>query len=77
MSEHIPLESIEVAHLFPEMRAELLRILDSLTDAEWQHDTACAGWAVPASTQPVEMSDDWHESRPIRPAIATCCANGR
>jgi uncharacterized protein (TIGR03083 family) len=37
---------IQVVHLFPEMRAELLRILAALTEAEWSAETACAGWTV-------------------------------
>jgi uncharacterized protein (TIGR03083 family) len=41
-----PVEPILVAHLFPEMRTELLRVLHSLTDEQWQAPTACAGWSV-------------------------------
>lgn len=41
-----PVEPILVAHLFSEMRAELLRVLKSLSDEQWQAPTACAGWSV-------------------------------
>lgn len=41
-----PVEAMLVAHLFPEMRAELLRVLHSLSDEQWQAPTACAGWSV-------------------------------
>ena len=41
-----PVEPILVSHLFPEMRTELLRVLHSLTDEQWQAPTACAGWSV-------------------------------
>lgn len=40
------IEPIIVTHLFPEMRAELLRVLESLTDDEWAIPTACEGWTV-------------------------------
>jgi uncharacterized protein (TIGR03083 family) len=35
-----------VADLFAPMRAELLRILHGLSDAEWEAPTACPGWSV-------------------------------
>ena len=41
-----PVEPILVSHLFPEMRAELLRVLHSLTDNQWQAPTTCVGWSV-------------------------------
>ena len=40
------LQPLDVVHLFPEMRAELLRILRDLPDEEWQLPTACEGWSV-------------------------------
>ncbi|MFN8372777.1 MAG: maleylpyruvate isomerase family mycothiol-dependent enzyme [Anaerolineae bacterium] len=42
----IPPEPIIVSHLFPEVRAELLRVLTSLSDEQWNAPTACAGWSV-------------------------------
>lgn len=41
-----PLEPILVAELFPEMRSELLQLLRSLSEAEWDLPTVCAGWSV-------------------------------
>jgi uncharacterized protein (TIGR03083 family) len=41
-----PLLPLQTTHLFPVMRQELLAVLHSLTDAEWQLPTACAGWSV-------------------------------
>lgn len=41
-----PIEPILIGHLFPEMRTELLRVLESLTDEQWTASTACAGWSV-------------------------------
>jgi uncharacterized protein (TIGR03083 family) len=41
-----PVELPEVRHLFPEMRAELLRVLESLSDAQWNAPTGCEGWSV-------------------------------
>lgn len=35
-----------VAHLFAPMRAELLRVLHGLDDAQWNLPTACADWSV-------------------------------
>ncbi len=41
-----PIELILIAHLFLEMRTELLRVLESLTDTQWNAPTACEGWSV-------------------------------
>src|SRR5215207_5058692 len=41
-----PVEPIVATHLFTEMRAELLRVLKSLLDEQWQAPTACTGWSV-------------------------------
>lgn len=41
-----PIEPYLVADLFPEMRAELIRILESLDDQQWNSPTACEGWSV-------------------------------
>lgn len=46
MSQRIPLEPIIVTHLFPEIRAELERVLKSLTDEQWEYPTVCTGWMV-------------------------------
>ena len=37
-------ERIDVVHLFPEERARLLELLDSLSDEQWSRPTVCAGW---------------------------------
>lgn len=42
----IPVEAPSTAHLFPLMRAELLRVLNSLSADQWSAPTACAGWSV-------------------------------
>lgn len=41
-----PLPRIETVHLFPGERAALLDVLRSLSPAEWDQATACAGWSV-------------------------------
>lgn len=41
-----PIQPFFVTDLFPEMRTELLQILHSLNDEEWQRPTACEGWSV-------------------------------
>lgn len=46
MQNHIPITALDVAHLFPEVRAELLAVLANLDDADWQRPTACEGWSV-------------------------------
>lgn len=46
MSTRIPLQPIIVIHLFPEVRAELQRVLESLTDEQWDYPTVCTGWTV-------------------------------
>lgn len=40
------LQPVLVTDLFPELRAELERVLDSLTDEQWEYPTVCAGWTV-------------------------------
>ncbi len=40
------LEIPAVAGLFAPMRGELLRVLHTLNDTEWQQQTACPGWSV-------------------------------
>lgn len=41
-----PLGRIDTVELFPEERAELLALLESLTPEQWALPTACAGWSV-------------------------------
>lgn len=41
-----PLTPIVTVHLFPELLAELLDLLQGLTPEEWAKPTACAGWSV-------------------------------
>ncbi len=46
MSTKTPLEPIIVTQLFPDIRTELTRVLESLTDEQWEYPTACTGWTV-------------------------------
>jgi uncharacterized protein (TIGR03083 family) len=46
MTTKTPLEPIIVTQLFPDIRAELTRVLESLTDEQWEYPTACTGWTV-------------------------------
>lgn len=41
-----PVAMIEVVHLFPEMRAEFLKVLYALPEDAWARPTACPGWTV-------------------------------
>src|SRR5512141_1333189 len=41
-----PPSPIQVTHLFPEVLAELLRLLSGLDEATWDAPTTCAGWSV-------------------------------
>jgi len=41
-----PLEPVLTRHLFPDERAELLDLLGSLSAAQWDAPTVCAGWSV-------------------------------
>ncbi|MBI3664311.1 MAG: maleylpyruvate isomerase family mycothiol-dependent enzyme [Acidobacteria bacterium] len=41
-----PPTPVMVLELFPEIRAELLALLSSLTPEEWARPTSCAGWCV-------------------------------
>jgi len=43
---HKPIQPLNVIPLFAEMRQELLNILHTLTDDEWNAPTACDGWSV-------------------------------
>ena len=40
------LPAINVVDLFPEERASLLSVLDSLSSQEWELPTVCTGWSV-------------------------------
>ncbi|MCA0454389.1 MAG: maleylpyruvate isomerase family mycothiol-dependent enzyme [Chloroflexi bacterium] len=46
MSKRVPLEPVIATELFPDIRVELERVLESLTDDQWEYPTACTGWAV-------------------------------
>ncbi|MBI1279634.1 MAG: maleylpyruvate isomerase family mycothiol-dependent enzyme [Anaerolineaceae bacterium] len=46
MSIRRPLEPIIVTDLFADIRLELTRILESLSDEQWEYPTACTGWTV-------------------------------
>jgi len=39
-------DPVIVTDLFPEERAELLRLLESLVSEEWDRPTSCPGWSV-------------------------------
>ena len=41
-----PPEPVIVVALFPEILAELVRLLSSLSTEEWQEPTVCPGWSV-------------------------------
>ena len=41
-----PLEPVLTLHLFPEERAALLHLLDSLSEPRWDVPTVCPGWSV-------------------------------
>ncbi len=41
-----PLDPVLTVHLFPEERAALLKLLESLQKDDWARPTACAGWSV-------------------------------
>lgn len=41
-----PVEVIDTIELFPELSAELLRVLRALPTAAWPQATACPGWSV-------------------------------
>jgi uncharacterized protein (TIGR03083 family) len=45
MSLNLP-EPILVSGLFPEVLSELLSLLKSLSDEDWQQPTVCEGWSV-------------------------------
>lgn len=41
-----PVQPLLVVDLIPEVRQELLHVLESLTDEEWEKPTVCEGWSV-------------------------------
>lgn len=41
-----PVQPLLVVDLIPEVRQELLSILESLSDEEWEKPTVCEGWSV-------------------------------
>lgn len=46
MSKHQPVQPVLVTDLIPEVRRELVRILESLSDADWTRPTVCGDWTV-------------------------------
>ena len=46
MSIRTPLEPVIATDLFPDIRVELERVLESLTDEQWEYPTVCTGWTV-------------------------------
>ncbi|MEP6985554.1 MAG: maleylpyruvate isomerase N-terminal domain-containing protein, partial [Chloroflexota bacterium] len=46
MTIRMPLEPVIVTDLFPDIRLELQRVLESLTDEQWEYPTVCTGWNV-------------------------------
>lgn len=57
MAQHQPITSPPLASLFPDMRAELLRVLHGLPDEAWNNPTACTGWSVRDVTAHI-LADD-------------------
>jgi uncharacterized protein (TIGR03083 family) len=41
-----PVEPVEAAHLFPEIRSALVELLNGLGAREWETPTVCPGWTV-------------------------------
>jgi hypothetical protein len=41
-----PLEPIYTTELFPKIESELIALLKSLSDEDWQKPTVCVGWSV-------------------------------
>jgi uncharacterized protein (TIGR03083 family) len=58
-----PLLPLDLRPLFPEMREELLRVLESLSDEQWQAPTACEGWSVKDVAQHIFADDCGYLSR--------------
>ncbi len=58
-----PVQPLDVRYLFPEMRAELLYVLESLSDEQWHAPTACAGWSVKDVAQHIFADDCGYLSR--------------
>jgi uncharacterized protein (TIGR03083 family) len=59
----VPCAALDLRPLFPEMRAELLHDLASLSDEQWQAPTACAGWSVRDVAQHIFADDCGYLSR--------------
>jgi uncharacterized protein (TIGR03083 family) len=58
-----PCSALDLRPLFPEIRAELLRVLASLSDEQWQAATACEGWSVRDVAQHIFADDCGYLSR--------------
>jgi uncharacterized protein (TIGR03083 family) len=59
----LPLTALDLRPLFPEMRAELLRVLSNLSDEQWNAPTACEGWSVRDVVQHIFSDDCGYLSR--------------
>jgi uncharacterized protein (TIGR03083 family) len=59
----LPLTALDLRPLFPEMRAELLRVLSNLSDEQWNAPTACEGWSVRDVAQHIFSDDCGYLSR--------------
>jgi uncharacterized protein (TIGR03083 family) len=58
-----PCSALDLRPLFPELRAELLRVLASLSDEQWQAATACESWSVRDVAQHIFADDCGYLSR--------------
>lgn len=46
MNDMKQLEPIYTTELFPKIESELIALLKSLSDEDWQKPTVCVGWSV-------------------------------
>jgi uncharacterized protein (TIGR03083 family) len=60
---NLALTALDLRPLFPEMRAELLRVLSNLSDEQWNAPTACEGWSVRDVAQHIFSDDCGYLSR--------------
>jgi uncharacterized protein (TIGR03083 family) len=60
---NVPCSALDLRPLFPEMRAELLRVLSSLSDEQWNAPTTCEGWSVKDVAQHIFSDDCGYLSR--------------
>jgi uncharacterized protein (TIGR03083 family) len=52
-----PITPLQPVALLVEMRAELLRVLESLSDAQWEQPSLCPGWSIRDVTRHL-LADD-------------------